>query len=844
VIGALHVVAFVGWVLVLSISGLSAIAATGAGEGSEPGLKTETEWCGALLALRAAPPPPDGELGAEGPVWEALERRFPVPCDWALQDGGRDFPRGFLGPRAGDVLREMAGRAIEEAGEAAGGLRADLDAVSREGSGEIPAVLALYARACELRRERRLTAILRQAPRIVFAKHRNLGGSHYAYTEGLSDAQGERHFRPGASLCVLEMRGTRADVRTLLDTREGCIRDPAVDFDGRRILFSWKKSDREDDFHLYEMDAETCEVRQITSGLGFADYEGCYLPDGDILFNSTRPVQSVDCWYTEVSNLYRCGRDGRRLVRLTFDQVHDNYPTVLDDGRTIYTRWEYSDRGQIYPQGLFEMRPDGTGQTAFYGNNSWFPTSILHARGIPGTTSVLGIIAGHHTLQMGKLAVIDTGRGTEENLGVQLIAPVRETKAERVDAYGQDGDLFQYPYPISEDEFLVGHSPLGTACEKVRFAVYWMDRDGRREILAADPGVSSTQPVPLAPRPRPPAPPSPVDRGLATSLCFLQDVHYGAGLAGVARGEVKKLRVVALEYRAAAIRHNFSLGAGGDSEASTPVSIGNGSWDVKRVLGEATVRADGSALFEVPARTPVYFQALDSRGRILQTMRSWATLQPGERASCSGCHEAKAQAPRAGAPPLALRSPPERLDRGARGFSFPREVQPILDRHCISCHRRGEEETFSLEGTATPEGESGRAWSDSYLSLTAAKPFSLYGFPPALCADPEGPFVRWVAAQSGPPMLEPRSTGAVRSPLLDLLEKGHKDVRLAVEEIATIALWIDLAVPYCGDYEEAAVWNEEERAKYRGFLEKRRRMEEIERKGIEEIRSGRETTAF
>ncbi|MBN1443612.1 MAG: hypothetical protein JXA90_12955, partial [Planctomycetes bacterium] len=151
---------------------------------------------------------------------------------------------------------------------------------------------------------------------------------------------------------------------------------------------------------------------------------------------------------------------------------------------------------------------------------------------------------------------------------------------------------------------------------------------------------------------------------------------------------------------------------------------------------------------------------------------------------------------------------------------------------------RGAAETFSLEGDAMPEEESGRAWSDAYLSLTAPEPLSLYGYKPALAADPEGPYLRWVAAQSPPPMLAPCSTGAIRSPLMKLLESGHKDVVLTDAEMRTIACWIDLAIPYCGDYEEANVWSEEERSAYRRLLDKRRRMEEIERRDRQEILSG------
>ncbi len=172
---------------------------------------------------------------------------------------------------------------------------------------------------------------------------------------------------------------------------------------------------------------------------------------------------------------------------------------------------------------------------------------------------------------------------------------------------------------------------------------------------------------------------------------YMQDIYAGDALAGVPRGSIKKLRAIGLEYRAAGVGNNGSSGPGGDALVCTPISIGNGSWDVKVVLGDATVYSDGSAFFEVPARLPIYFQALDERNHVVQTMRSWSTLMPGENQSCVGCHESKNTAPPTArsAASLALKAGPQKLTPfygPARGFSFPKEIQPILDRHCIRCH--------------------------------------------------------------------------------------------------------------------------------------------------------------
>ncbi len=625
-------------------------------------------------------------------LWDDIWRRYPVQVDWMWQDLDNDRSTWFTDQQAVGLEKRLIEKPLAEAGDAAVGLRKELEALV---GAKTPRTdgrwLDLYVKACELRRTKRLATLQAKAPRFVFTKHYNMGASHYAYTEGQSDAQRERHFRPGSALCLFELDGIYGKVTTLIDDRQGVIRDPDVSYDGNRILFAWKKSDRLDDYHLYEMDLAKGEVRQLTFGLGFADYEGCYLPNGDIVFNSTRCVQTVDCWWTEVSNLYTCGPDGEFLRRLTFDQVHDNYPQVLPDGRLVYTRWEYNDRGQLYPQPLYQMNPDGTGQAEHYGNNSWFPTTIMHARGIAGSEKIIALASGHHSRQAGKLILVDRRKGTQENEGVQLIAPIRETKAVRVDAYGQKGELFQYPYALNEREYLVTYMPGGWQQRPPFFAIYAMDIDGRRELLTADPAQSCNQSVPLMARAIPHPRPSTVDYRKKTGVYYLQDVYAGPSLKGITPGTVKKIRVVSIDYRAAGIGANGNGGPAGGALVSTPISVGNGSWDPKIVLGDATVYEDGSAMFTVPARTPVYFQAIDERGCAVQTMRSWSTLQPGEFFSCVGCHESKGETPDAArSASIAMRTGPQSLEPfygPARGFSFPKEIQPILDKHCIRCHR-------------------------------------------------------------------------------------------------------------------------------------------------------------
>ena len=739
-----------------------------------------------------------------------------IVANWVAQDG-----------LDGGLGAEVIGRVLDELGPAAANLRAELKSLADSAvPASDPCWAKLYLDACEARRGLRLQPHHDQLRRIVFTKHYDLGGSHYAYTEGQSDAQNERHFKPGSSLCVLEADGLSGKVRTLLDDPNGVIRDPDVSYDGRRVLFAWKKSLNDDDYHLYEINLADGEIRQLTTGLGFADYEGAYLPSGEIVFNSTRCVQTVDCWWTEVSNLFICNADGRHMRQLSFDQVHTNFPTVTPDGRVIYTRWDYNDRGQIYPQGLFQMSQDGTGQTEVYGNNSWFPTAILHARAIPDSGKIVCIISGHHSLQKGWLGIVEPRKGRQENQGVQLIAPVRDTPAVHVDALAQEGDQFQYPYPLGETEFLVTFRLE----QAPRFGVYWMDVDGRRELLVSDAKISCNQPIPLCPRPVPPVRPNLVDYRKTSGAIYLQDVYAGPGLAGVPRGTIGGLRVVALDFRAAGIGNNNNNGPAGGALISTPISI-DGAWDVKKVLGTATVHEDGSACFTVPARTPVYFQALDRKGRMVQSMRSWVSLQPGESVSCVGCHEHKNSAPPVGRASRAMIAGPRPLQPfygPPRGFSFVQEIQPILDKHCVRCHYLDEppdysqvaaalppstsepqnspevKPAFSLKGTQTLDQQAQRKWSDSYRALANRR----------ICT--------WINAQSAPPMLPPYSAGASQSRLIALLEDGgHYGVKLSPPELDRFVVWIDLLIPYAGDYTEAMA--EEQIPRYNHFLEKRRR---------------------
>ena len=802
---------------------------------------------------------------------------------------GPDISRCFCSKHGAVAERAMVRRVLEELER--GGVDATRFASRAEALASVPGADArwkqLYFDACRVRRQERLKAARRWAPRLIYAKHFIMGGGEqFGQTQDLSDEQCYSRtpvFRPGSQLCLATINpdGSVAN-EVLLEKPRGVIRDPCLSFDAGTLVFSMRDNFTTDDYHVYTMTLADRRVEQITFSptvegklLPCCDIEPCFAPDGGIVFQSTRCGQLDDCAPHPTCNLYACDTRGRYVRRLAVDQVLTTYPQPLEDGRIIYTRWEYSDRAAYFQQSLFAMNPDGTAQTELYGNGTLYPTSLIHARGIPGSNKMIAVVSGHHVLQKGKLAIIDRSRGTEGNSGIEYVAgaspdgkpgrqPSRvltvnpldkpgETFAYACfDKFGHIGPQWQYPYAFDEQHYLVSFLPEGAYLNRgpytAPFGVYFMTADGRRELLAFDWDNSCGQALPLMPTRRPPVHPSQVDWTKSSGTFYVQNVYAGPGLAGVAPGTVKRLRVVALEYRAAGISANYQDGPMGPSRANTPVAIDNGSQDVKHVLGEVDIEADGSVYVEVPARNAVYFQLLDARGRCVQTMRSWTMVQPGERAGCVGCHENKLQTSLAtGKTPLALGRPARRLlplagqtrhpllvrletqklldnvdnllgvnkpcsldpKAPVDGFSYPQLVQPIWDAHCVACHH-GQAADATRRSTLRLTGEivelpaprfrlggssALRAFTQSYVALTAM----------GQCT----PLVNWVAAQSlwgTKDMLPPRACGSSRSRLMDYLEPGHYGVHLSDAERRLVACWIDLAVPFCGSYAQAHTW--------------------------------------
>ena len=135
-----------------------------------------------------------------------------------------------------------------------------------------------------------------------------------------------------------------------------------------------------------------------------------------------------------------------------------------------------------------------------------------------------------------------------------------------------------------------------------------MNQNGDRELLAWD-SKSCLQGKAAMPRKAPPKVATTVDYSKTTASANLTNAYYGINMNSVAKGSIKKIRCIALNYRV----HPWVGNTGASAYTATPVARYNGSWESKRVLGEMKVEEDGSAAMILPPRTPIYFQLIDGK---------------------------------------------------------------------------------------------------------------------------------------------------------------------------------------------------------------------------------------
>ena len=572
--------------------------------------------------------------------------------------------------------------------------------------------------------------------------------------------------RKGFNADIVELSNLRDEVqiRTIYKPdNTSSIADLKLHWDGDRAMFTQTMSDNRWNVFEVKLNNGDCKKLIYNPEPDLEFYDGTYLPDGRIIANSNIGYQGVPCvnGSDPVGNMVLYTPQSKNLRRLTFDQDANWNPVIMNNGRVMYTRWEYTDLTHYYTRIVMNMNPDGTEQKALYGSGSMFPNSTFDVQPLPGYASAfVGIISGHHGVaRSGRLILFDPAKARKGAAGMLQEIPhrnrpiVEEVKDRLVDGVWPQ---FIKPSPLNDTYFLVA----AKLDKNDLWGIYLVDKFDNVTCLHKMEGEGYISPIAVRKTVTPPAIPDRVKLDDKQATVFIQDIYEGEGLKGIPRGTVKSLRLHAYEYAYVQTQsdHNWH-------------GIQSG-WDIKRMLGTVPVEEDGSVIFKIPANTPVSIQPLDKDGVAVQWMRSWLTGQPGEIVSCVGCHEdqnqivipkrviASQKAPHALTPP----------EGGTRSFTFDLEVQPILDRACIACHN-GEGKAFDLRGGK----KDGRGYGTSYLNLH--------------------PYVHRQGGEGDMVVLYPYEYHPNTSELVRLLKKGHYNVQLTDAEWRKIYNWIDYNAP-------------------------------------------------
>ncbi|MBL7219158.1 MAG: hypothetical protein ISS69_03515 [Phycisphaerae bacterium] len=690
-----------------------------------------------------------------------------------------------------------------------------------------------------------LNACAKQFERIVFIKRNTCTADHY-YTDHVNDRA-----KPGGNLCVLNLRDGKVS-ELVGELKDGWFGRFDVSFDAKKIIFGWKKAAKQG-YRIYEIDidpatglrAGSSPPRQLTfptadeaqlvkkygksrGGVyyhhGTDDMHPCYLPDGGIVFTSTRCQFGVLCNNDDVFTstiLHRMSADGRNIRKLSNSALSESSPCVMPDGRILYTRWEYVDKGHIGAKCLWAMKPDGTGSVEIYGNDVSYPPTFIYGRPIPGKTNEYVFLGTPHCFpnSIGTIIRINTSKNIRTREPMTYMTPQVDIRTEKGFWYLQSsgewkhdnngsGPVFKDPYPLSEKLFLVAHKPAGPKWnDPTAYGLYLMDDSGKVRLVYNDQSLSCWQPYPLRARTRPPVLRSTVDAGLAgkkQAVCVVTDVYHG--LENVERGTIKYIRILEQVPRPWSARRRD----GSDKYGKAHVVLSRRTvLGLKVQWGIVPVEDDGSANFIVPADRNIYLQVLDENFLAVQTERSYVNYRPGETRSCIGCHETpnSAAAGRSGGAVRALKRSPsipaaQPGDKFARRtLHYPTDVQPVLDRYCLKCHNpKKKSGGIDLRGTPTS------LFSVSYESLVSRiekqqGPGLKEGFKES---------VKYLPARSclsyGTTVVAMHSRGKVRladkalTTRVAELAKKHKEVNLTPAALLKISNWIDANCQYYGSY--------------------------------------------
>jgi len=600
----------------------------------------------------------------------------------------------------------------------------------------------------------------------------NYGKSFYVKT---GNENIDRYFdkelfsRMGGKLGIYNLKTGKC--KYLIDDPKGCVRDPQVFYDGKKILFSYRKGDSRL-FHLYEIDVDGRNLTKLPMSGKWNDIEPCYLPNGDILYTSDRLNRAVQCFYVPVSNLHRWFKEENFITCLTVNPDVDNRPEIMPDGRVIYMRWDYNHRTQMAYHNLWTISPDGSGDMVYLGNDK------------PGGLYIAGKPLADKD---GVIFTLAPGHGIKDHCGniARAVAPFDPSDPHAFEfVSGEYYPRYYDPYPLkggliltTDGSTVVVMDEAGQFYDKFKMPEDLLTSDAIVPYITT-PNKEGKVPFsrvllrnvqPLAPRKMPPMRPDLADFDQHTATVFMQDVYHGRKMASVKRGTIKKLMITQMLPEPVHYHGGFH-----------PINF-QGGFALEKVLGTIPVQEDGSAFFEVPSGKALAFVAIDENGKAVKRMQSFAGFAPGTSTSCIGCHERRTEAPiRNIATPKAYGklSKIEPIKGVPPVIDYMRHVQPILDKYCVECHK-----PENATGGVILTGDLGPHYVQSRFIL-------------AYYNQVNTGFNKWGNQ-------EPYTFGSGGSKLMDKAMGAHKNKKFEEQDLNLLRAWLDTGSFQIGTYASA-----------------------------------------
>jgi hypothetical protein len=752
------------------------------------------------VAGRETPPgPPEQAFDAHALVWDTDGDPLGVALrrTRALLKRLEDMPDA---PDLSRLRRDLT--ALQSAADAVG----TEDATTRK---------RLFLVACALRRKIAFSNPLLDFDGILFVARGVYNGSRRNGLQGTNDAQGQ-HFHtqyyafnsiPGGGLFMVKNFKTRPEIINVVEgsvvqngrlkgrrLEGGAYLSPDLSYDGKEILFSWTENaehkwvwSERTTWNIFKVQADGSNLTQLTDS-PYNDFDAIWLPNGRVVFISERRGGYIRCF----SNLpvpqhvmHSMKADGSDIRPISYFETGEWHPSVNNEGKIVYTRWDYVDRENCLGSNFWICYPDGRDPRAPHGNYPypWHtfpdnehgrdgrigrPYTEMNIRAVPDSPLYVLTAAPHHGEAFGSLVMLDL-RAPDDGFMSQLkrITPyVRFPESEAP-------DRLQYPYgaawPLSEDFYLCNWWEN----------IYLLDRFGNQTLVCENSLVFDgkinwdmrlVDPMPVKPRKRPPELPALTSQG--------EDAREDAPKARISVLNVynsdlpfpEGTRILHLRVLQDIPKSNPQM--------NSPENMGYHWENTPRLpLGIVPVEQDGSAYFEAPVERELIFQALDENHMAVQTMRSVAYAHRGELLTCAGCHDPTHRVPtvRRGAP-QALRRPPSKLAPEVgpvEPITYYRLVKPVFEKSCVPCHQA-------------------RGKGPSDMSFEALRPYVFHfsgGMRGHLMDETHG------GSRSIPGRVGARQSRIGRA----LLNETHTG-NVSREDLVRVVLWLDANAPRLGAF--------------------------------------------